>query len=227
MPKFPWRSAASGERSERSGSTSAVLPFRGRIRRVSGVPQVQLPDVISGIRALFALRPDAAAPLVELTRVLLEGESTLTRGERELIGARVSALKGCPFCRESHSAVAGCLLGDEVVVRDVVHDPQVSLISRRLKALLAIADAVQRSARDVLPEHIDRARGEGATNREIHDTVLIAALFCLFNRYVDGLAAPTPSDPDTYRRRAQLVAAHGYHATPGLQGDAPSRRSER
>lgn len=190
------------------------------------MPHVPLPEGIPGIRALFSLRPEAAAPLIDLTRVLLEGESTLTRGERELIGARVSALNDCTFCRESHSALAACLLSDEAIVRDVVRDPQASSISPRLKALLAIAEAVQRSGRDVRPEHIDRARGEGATDREIHDTVLIAALFCLFNRYVDGLAAPTPLDPDAYRQRAQQVAAHGYHATPGPRDDPSSRASE-
>ena len=59
-----------------------------------------------------------------------------------------------------------------------------------------------------------RARSEGATDREIHDTVLIAAAFCMFNRYVDGLAAWTPTDPEVYRQRARLTAEHGYAAGP-------------
>jgi uncharacterized peroxidase-related enzyme len=187
------------------------------------VPHVQVPDGIPGIRALFHLRPEAAAPITALTQLLLHGEHTLTRGERELIGARVSALNGCTFCRESHTAVAACLLADEGLVAAVVRDPEVAPISAKLKALLGIAGAVQRSGRDVLPEHIERARREGASDLEIHDTVLIAALFCLFNRYVDGLAAPAPIDSEAYRQRAQVVADQGYRASAGPpdEGAAP------
>jgi uncharacterized peroxidase-related enzyme len=178
------------------------------------VPHVQVPEGIPGIRALFTLRPDAAAPITELTQALLHGESTLTRAERELIGARVSALNGCTFCRESHTATAVCLLGDAPLVAAVIRDPEAAPVSGKMKALLAIADAVQRSGRAVTSAHVERARREGAADLEIHDTVLIAALFCLFNRYVDGLAAPTPSHPETYRQRARQVAEHGYHVSP-------------
>ena len=49
-------------------------------------------------------------------------------------------------------------------------------------------------------------------------TVLIAAVFCLCNRYVDGLATWMPDDPDFYRQRAAIVAQHGYAAST-LQGN--------
>ena len=64
-----------------------------------------------------------------------------------------------------------------------------------MKALLEIAALVQAGGKMVTPVAIDTARAAGATDVEIHDTVLIAALFCLYNRYVDGLATVTPSDP--------------------------------
>jgi hypothetical protein len=64
----------------------------------------------------------------------------------------------------------------------------------------------------VTSEDVDRARAHGATDLEIHDTVLIAAFFGLCNRYVDGLATWTPQDPDFYRQRAAIVATQGYAA---------------
>lgn len=176
-----------------------------------------------GIRGLFSVHPEVAGPIAALTQALLHAPNSLTRGERELIGARVSSLNDCVFCRTSHEAVAVCLLdGDAVLVAQVVRDPETAPIPEKLKALLAIADAVQRGGRAVSAEHISRARLAGATDLEIHDTVLIAATFCLFNRYVDGLAATTPSDPGAYRERARVVAEHGYTVTvPDAQPARP------
>jgi len=50
---------------------------------------------------------------------------------------------------------------------------------------------------------------------EIHDTVLIAAAFCLFNRYVDGLATILPDDPAGYAAMAGLIVTNGYGAASG------------
>ena len=148
-----------------------------------------------------------------LADVLLHAPNSLSRGERELIAAYVSSLNDCGFCHHSHAAVAACHLGDEgstmaAVLRDVPSAP----VSSKMKALLAIATRVQRSGRDVREDDIARARAEGATDNEIHDAVLIAAAFCMFNRYVDGLGALTPTDLAGYRERATYVAEHGYSA---------------
>ena len=65
----------------------------------------------------------------------------------------------------------------------------------------------------VLP--IEKAKQEGATDRDIHDTVLIAAMFCMFNRYVDGLATFTPADPEFYKGLAERIVYKGYHRPQG------------
>jgi uncharacterized peroxidase-related enzyme len=177
------------------------------------VPHITVPEGVPGIRSLFAFRPEVAQPLSVLADVLLHAESSLSRGERELIAAYVSSLNDCEFCHQSHAAVASCHLGDEgSTVTAVVRDAYSAPVSPKMKALLAIAARVQRSGREVRPSDIERARKEGATDIEIHDTVLIAAAFCMFNRYVDGLAAPTPTDAAGYRERARYVAEHGYAA---------------
>lgn len=163
-----------------------------------------------GIRALLQARPETAGPITDLAQVLLHAPNSLSRGERELIAAYVSALNDCTFCRTSHAAIAACHLDDESLVDTVLRNPETSSVSPKLKALLSIAARVQQSGRAVRREDIDRARREGATDTEIHDTVLIAAAFCMFNRYVDGLDAWTPTDADGYRRRARIVAEHGY-----------------
>lgn len=178
------------------------------------MPYIDVPEGIPGIRALLAFRPETAEPLGALANALLHASNSLSPGERELIAAYVSRLNNCAFCFRSHAAIAACHFADEQLVDSAIDDPPHSAISQKMKALLSLAAHVQVSGRAVTREDVDRARREGATDVEIHDTVLISAAFCMFNRYVDGLGATTPSDPAAYRDRAALTAKHGYSMAP-------------
>src|SRR5580658_9176770 len=132
---------------------------------------ISLPDGVPGIRGPMMFRPETAKPMNELVDVLLRGPHTLSPGERELIGAYVSSRNDCFYCHTIHGAVAAQHLGgDEDLVRSVKRNFEHAGISDKLKALLAIAGKVQQSGRNVTPEDIERARREGATDLEIHDT---------------------------------------------------------
>jgi uncharacterized peroxidase-related enzyme len=177
------------------------------------MPHIKLESGEPGIRGLFTFRPETARPLNELVEVLLRDESTLTRGERELIAAYVSALNECRYCFNAHAAYAAAQLpGGMTLVERVRADIGGAPVSAKLKALLAIAAAVQQSGRSVAAEQVAAARQARATDLEIHDTVLIAAAFCMFNRYVDGLATVAPADPAMYAERAKRIVADGYLA---------------
>lgn len=172
---------------------------------------IELPEGIAGIRGPMMFRPETAEPLNALAEVLLRGDNSLTRGERELIASRVSRLNECKYCCNAHSAFAAVQLDDGWnTVDDVLADPVTAPISQKMKALLAIADKVQEGGKSVAEEDIAAARAEGATDTEIHDTVLIAAAFCMFNRYVDGLNTWAPDDRSFYEDRAHMIAEHGY-----------------
>jgi uncharacterized peroxidase-related enzyme len=162
------------------------------------------------MRSLLQARPETAGPITALAQTLLYAPNSLSRGDRELIAAYVSALNDCTFCCTSHAAIAACHLQDQSLVDEVLRSPDAAPVTPKLRALLAIAARVQQSGRAVRVEDVERARREGATDTEIHDTVLIAAAFCMFNRYVDGLGAWTPTDAEGYRQRARHVAEHGY-----------------
>lgn len=172
---------------------------------------IQVPEGVPGIRSLVMFRPETGKPLYELAQVLLRGESPLSEGDRELIAAYVSHLNNCMFCMSSHAAAARCLYGDERnIVTDVLNDMQHSNISDKLKTLLRIAGKVQVLGKEVLPGDIEAARKQGADDREIHDTVLIAATFSMFNRYVDGLASFTPTDEKEYEAMGKRMVEKGY-----------------
>jgi uncharacterized peroxidase-related enzyme len=185
------------------------------------MPHISVSENLPGIRSLFAFRPETATPMSELAEVLLHQPGTLSPGDRELIATYVSAQNDCFYCQTAHGAIAAHHLGgNEQLVLDVKHDFEHAAISAKLKALLAIAGKVQRGGKNVHPEDVERARREGATDLEIHDTVLIAAAFCMFNRYVDGLATWTPTDLDGFRERAAKVARDGYLGVLGYIAEA-------
>jgi uncharacterized peroxidase-related enzyme len=186
------------------------------------VAHIDVPQGIPGIRSLLAFRPETAGPLIDLAETLLRAPNSLSRGDRELIAAVVSARNDCVFCHASHAAIAAGYLGDERLVAEVVRCPDTAPISDKLKALLALAIHVQQGGLAVTHGDVARARDAGATDTEIHDSVLIAAAFCMYNRYVDGLAAWTPDDPEGYRQRARVVAEHGYAGQPATAG-SPDR----
>lgn len=164
-----------------------------------------------GIRSLVIYRPDTGQHLYDLAQVLLRGESPLTPAERELIATHVSAGNECMFCMSSHAAAARELYGAEKEMVDcVISEGEQASVSPKMKALLTIAGKVRKSGKAVTPDDIAEARRHGADDRAIHDTVLIAATFCMFNRYVDGLATLTPTDPKTYEEMGKRMTTLGY-----------------
>ena len=177
------------------------------------MPHIALPEGLPGIRSAMAFRPETAKPLNELVEVLLRGANSLTPAERELIATHVSYLNDCYYCQTIHGAIAAANLhGDQELVKRVKTDFQDAGISSKLKALLAIAAKVQKGGKQVTTQDIENARNVGATDLEIHDTVLIAAAFCMYNRYVDGLDTFQPRDERLYIERGKQVAREGYVA---------------
>jgi uncharacterized peroxidase-related enzyme len=174
------------------------------------MPHIPLDENLPGITGLLNYRQDTALPIRQLTQLLLRGESTLTEGERELIATVTSHGNQCKFCTAAHTAAADALLGERETAETVKNDPENAPVSAKMKQLLEIARRVQADARKVSNTLVERARQAGATDMEIHDTVLIASLFCLYNKYVDGLASVTPTDPAFYDRLANILKNNGY-----------------
>jgi len=176
---------------------------------------IELNNDLPGIRGLMAYRPETEASLNLLAETLLRDDNnTLTRGERELIGAYVSYLNDCFFCQNVHGAMAGHYLGCDIEQIDrIKQDFKTAELGGKMKALLSIAGSVQKGGKNVTSAQIEEARNNGATDVEIHDTVLIAAAFCMFNRYVDGLATWAPQDRQFYTNRAPQRALEGYKSS--------------
>ncbi len=175
---------------------------------------IKVEEHLPGITGLLEYRKDSAEPIRDLTQFLLRGPNSLTEGERELIATIVSHNNECKFCTSAHTAATDLLFGESNTAACVKENVETAPVSEKMKALLTIAKQAQQSGKAVTTETIERAKKAGATDVEIHDTVLIAALFCLYNRYVDGLSTFTPTDPDFYKGLADRIVHHGYTRLP-------------
>ena len=174
------------------------------------MPHISLPPELPGISGAFAFRPETAKPMRELAHILLHEPNSLTPGARELIATYVSSLNDCHFCQASHGAAAASHLGDKGIVASVKADPAEAPITPKLKCLLVIAGKVQQGGKLVTDADVQAARACGATDMEIHDTVLIAAAFSMYNRYVDGLATWQPVEESMYAQMGEHLAREGY-----------------
>jgi uncharacterized peroxidase-related enzyme len=175
---------------------------------------IHLLEGLPGIRGPMVFSPETTKPLCDLVQVLLTGPHSLTPAEREMIATYVSSLNDCLYCQSCHGSTAAQHLGgseeDYELIAQIKQNYAATPISARMKSLLAIAGKVQQGGKHVTTEDVEQARHHGATDQEIHDTVLIAAAFCMFNRYVDGLATWQPRDPEIYREIGRLTARLGY-----------------
>jgi uncharacterized peroxidase-related enzyme len=168
-----------------------------------------------GIRGLMVYSQDTAKVLNQLAELLLRSDdNSLSKGEREMIAAYVSYLNDCFFCQNVHGAMAGHYLQCNIEEIDKIKSDFLSSdLSDKMKSLLTIAGSVQKGGKYVTEEQIEAARKNGATDKEIHDAVLIASAFCMFNRYVDGLNTWAPADRQIYINRAPMRAEQGYIAS--------------
>lgn len=178
------------------------------------MPHITLEDHLPGITGLLEYSKGTAQPIRDLTQFLLRGPSTLTEAERELIATVVSNGNDCTFCTTAHTAAADLLAGESDTAASVKQNIETAPVSEKMKALLTIASQTRQSGKAVTPAAIARANAAGATDVEIHDTVLIAALFCLYNRYVDGLGTALPADAGYYNILAGRLVNHGYTRLP-------------
>jgi len=185
---------------------------------------INLPERLPGISALLHYRRESAVPLLQLAETLLHSNfSTLTPGEREVIAGAVSRGNDCSFCAWSHTAAASHHYGSEVMVQGMIDG---DAAPPKMRALLAIAERVRTGPQSVGQEQVDAARAAGASDEEIHDAVLIAAAFCMYNRYVEALEPWVPDNPEIYRTMGAAMAERGYMRDRSQGGDVGSEESE-
>ena len=190
-----------------AGSAGSFASFIAEVT----VPHIKLPEGAPGIRGPMLAYRNSEPHLNALAEAVIRGPSSLTVAEREMIATYVSSGNECYFCTNTHAAAARHLLGEKrALMDDILADVASAHVDDKLRALLVIAGKVRKDGRLVTEEDVQLARDAGADDQAIHDTVLIAAMFCMYNRYVDGLATWAPRDPAVYEEIGARLATQGY-----------------
>jgi uncharacterized peroxidase-related enzyme len=172
---------------------------------------IKLKEHFPGIVGLIFYKRSTGKGLTHFAQAGLRGPSPLSVMERELIATYVSSLNECNFCMDSHGAIVTELAKDNGnTIACAIKNIETPAISAKMKALLNIAGKVQKSGKSVTQQDIDAARQQGATDEEIHDTVYVAAAFCFFNRYVDGLGTIPMKSKQGYVESARSLLKFGY-----------------
>ena len=171
---------------------------------------VTLNSDLPGITGLLNTWPLPGEPIRDLTQYILRGENSLSEGERELIASMVCVGNSCQFCSNAHIAAAARYIGSKETVNAILQQPFGGEVDNRIAHLLEISGAVGISGSLVTESMIESAKQAGATDLEIHDTIMIAALFSFYNRYVDGLATDLPENESYYEMLADRLTTSGY-----------------
>jgi uncharacterized peroxidase-related enzyme len=172
---------------------------------------IQIDSSLPGMQSLLDYRPQIASPLKTLMAVMMRSKEGLSKGERELIATYVSNLNDCYNCHQIHGEVAQCFFEElPDLVESIKTDIHNADLTQRQKAILGIAANVQKNGKLVTDQQISGAKNLGISDLEIHDTVLISAMFCFFNRYIDGLGIVSQDTTETFKERAKMIAEFGY-----------------
>lgn len=172
---------------------------------------ITLDNTLQGMRQLLAYKPIIAGPMLALMEGVMRSNDGLSLGERELIASYISYLNDCRHCQIIHGEIAQCLLNDDDFIMDTLRSNFKELkLNPRINAILNIVKCIHLGGKHVGASQIDAAKKIGITEMEIHDTVLISSMFCMFNRYIDGLGLESTDTELSFKQRAKQIAENGY-----------------
>jgi uncharacterized peroxidase-related enzyme len=117
----------------------------------------------------------------------MRGPSPLSRGDRELIGAFVSALNSCSYCHDVHNEAVQAYGIDAELARRLTEDIETAAVEDRMKPLFVLVRKATEGAYRVTQADFDRAYEQGWDDDAIHDAIVVACLFNFMNRFVSTL----------------------------------------
>ena len=148
---------------------------------------------VPNVLKAFALDMSKLEAFVAYRNDLMQGESGLSRLEREMIAAAVSAQNRCYYCITAHGAAVRQISGDPLLGEQMVMNYRAARLNKRQRAMLDFA--VKLTAEPWLIEEPDRQqlRKAGFKDRDVWDIAAVAAFYNMTNR----LASATDMRPNS------------------------------
>ncbi len=135
---------------------------------------------------VFKSYPAGIPELLEFHDIVLRKPSPLSVAQRELIAALVSGLNACHFCFGAHSVIAESYGIKPAVLEELVKDIDSAKIDDDLKVLLRYVKKLTLSPSKITDSDAQSVFAAGWSERALHDTVMVCALFNFMNRLVEG-----------------------------------------
>jgi 4-carboxymuconolactone decarboxylase len=162
--------------------------IRERIEAVS-----EKTGFVPNVFVVLAHRPDEFRAFMAYHDALMERESGLTKGERELIVVATSARNHCLYCVVAHGAIARIRMKNPRIADQVAVHPNSAELTERQRAMLRFAIKVCERSHEIADADFDELRRHGFGDEDIWDIGAVASLFALSNRMAH-LTAMVPND---------------------------------
>ena len=148
---------------------------------------------VPNVFRVLAHRPDEFRAFFAYHDALMEKESGLSKGEREMIVVVTSSMNSCLYCVVAHGAIVRIREKNPRLAEQLATDYTRADISERQMAMLDFACLVSDQAAEVSEDDLEELREQGFSTEDIWDIGAIAAFFALSNRMA-GLTDMMPND---------------------------------
>lgn len=148
---------------------------------------------IPNIFLALAHRPDEFRAFFAFHDALMEKESGLSQGEREMIIVATSGLNQCIYCVVAHGAILRIREKNPLLADQVATNYRKADISARQKAMLDFAVKVSQRSYEVEDLDIRTLLDQGFSEDDVWDIGAIAGLFALSNR-IANMAGIRPNE---------------------------------
>lgn len=147
---------------------------------------------IPNVMRVLSRRPAEFRAFMAYHDVLMDGESGLSKAEREMIVVATSGMNHCQYCVVAHGAILRIRSKNPLIADQVAVNYRQADITPRERAILDYAMKVSRNSSEVTQADRDAAKRVGLTDEDIWDIASIAAFFAMSNR----LASATEMRPN-------------------------------
>lgn len=136
----------------------------------------------------LAHRPDEFRAFFDYHDALMEKDSGLTKGEREMVVVATSGLNQCIYCVVAHGAVLRIREKNPLIADQVATNYRKADITPRQVAMLDFAAKVAMDAEAIEDMDYDELHAHGFSDEDVWDIGAIAGFFALSNRLANMMS---------------------------------------
>ena len=158
---------------------------------------------IPNVFLALAHRPDEFRAFFSYHDALMNKESGLSKGEREMIVVATSGINECIYCVVAHGAILRIREKNSLIADQIATNYRKADISDRQLAMLDFAVKVSQDASVISKEDIQALASYGFSEQDVWDIGSIAAFFALSNRLAN-MANIRPNDEFYHMGRIEI-----------------------